>query len=220
VVGTDLSPIQPPHVPVNCGFEIDDAEDEWLFKKPFQYIHGRAVVMCFRDNPHVIKSAFNALAPGGYLEFQDPTFPLDFADPQPPPDSPYVRWQNLAYEGAAKAGRPWTNPSSYKMWMEQAGFVDVREEKFFFPTGPWCADRQLKRIGAWQLGNWIEIIEAITPRMLSPLGWEIEEIKVLVAQVRNELLKGDLKLYCDFWCVYGRKPELDEEMEPSVGASA
>jgi len=176
--------------------------------------------MCFRDNPHVIRSAYKALAPGGYLEFQDPTFPLLFADPQPPPDSPYVRWQQLVYQGAAAAGRPWTHPSSYKGWMEQAGFADVREEKFFFPTGAWAAEPRLRRIGAWQLANWLEIIEAITPRMLSSLRWEIEEIKVLVAQVRDEFRKGNLKPYCDFWCVYGRKPEAKEEETAEGGAGA
>jgi len=104
--------------------------------------------------------------------------------------------------------------------MEQAGFADVREEKFFFPTGAWAAEPRLRRIGAWQLANWLEIIEAITPRMLSSLRWEIEEIKVLVAQVRDEFRKGNLKPYCDFWCVYGRKPEAKEEETAEGGAGA
>ena len=81
-------------------------------------------------------------------------------------------------------------------------------EKFFIPTGPWHENPHFRKIGAWQLGNWLEAIDSITPRTLNKLGWEIEESKVLAAQVRDELLKGKIKPYCDFICVWGRKPEL------------
>jgi hypothetical protein len=200
-------------VPPNCSFEVDDAEDEWLFGEPFSYIHARSITTCFKDGLQVIRSAYESLAPGGYLEIQDPSFPMSFADPQPPPDSAYVRWQDLIIESAAKTGRPWTHPSSYKAWFEQAGFVDIREEKFFWPTGTWCEEPHLKEIGAWSLVNAFEIIEALAPRILTPLGWGIEEIKIFVAQVREEIKKERVKLYCMFWCVYGRKPESELELE-------
>src|SRR5580692_8644625 len=35
VIGTDLSPIQPAFVPPNCRFEVDDAEDPWLYSHQF-----------------------------------------------------------------------------------------------------------------------------------------------------------------------------------------
>lgn len=38
VIGTDLSPIQPVYVPPNCSFEVDDAEDPWLFSHKFDYV--------------------------------------------------------------------------------------------------------------------------------------------------------------------------------------
>src|SRR3954447_5085783 len=69
VIGTDLSPIQPEFVPPNCQFEVDDAEDEWNYSTKFDLIHGRALVTCFKQPLHVITSAFEALNPGGYLEF-------------------------------------------------------------------------------------------------------------------------------------------------------
>jgi SAM-dependent methyltransferase len=218
VVGTDLSPIQPVYVPPNCTFEVDDAEDEWLFRTPFSYIHARAILSCFKDPLHVIQSAYNALSPGGILEFQDPQFPFDFADPQPPDDSPYVRWQKLILESGEKSGKPLTNAPRYEGWFKEAGFVDVHVEKFLIPTGPWHEDQRLKKLGGWQLMNWLEAVDAITPRFLSRLGWEIEESRVLVAQVRDEFLKGKIKPYCDFWCVWGRKPELKaNDVEDGAG---
>ncbi|KKA20747.1 UMTA methyltransferase family protein [Rasamsonia emersonii CBS 393.64] len=39
VIGTDLSPIQPPWVPPNCTFEIDDFENDCLYKTKFDFIH-------------------------------------------------------------------------------------------------------------------------------------------------------------------------------------
>jgi SAM-dependent methyltransferase len=208
VIGTDLSPIQPIYVPPNCTFEVDDAEDEWLFKEPFSYIHARTVLSCFKEPLNVIRSAYNALSPGGILEFQDPELPFEFADPQPPEDSPFVCWQKLILESGERSGRRFTNVSRYKEWFEEVGLVDVHVEKFFIPTGPWHENPHFRKIGAWQLGNWLEAIDSITPRTLNKLGWEIEESKVLAAQVRDELLKGKIKPYCDFSCVWGRKPEL------------
>jgi hypothetical protein len=114
IKGTDLSPIQPLHVPPNCAFEVDDAEDEWHFSTQFSYIHGRLIASCFKDPLHVIQSAYNALSPGGILEFQDGEVPLDFADPQPPEDSPFVHWQKLIAESGQKSGRKVDTARRYK----------------------------------------------------------------------------------------------------------
>lgn len=220
VIGTDLSPIQPTDVPPNCSFEVDDAEDEWLFKKPFSYIHARAIISCFKDFPFVIRSAYKALLPGGILELQDPIFPLVFDKPYPPPDSPFVHFQKLIVEGTTKSGRPWAKSSQYKGWMEDSGFVNVHEEKFFLPVGSWCEGPKLRNIGAYYLTNWLEAFDAGTPRILSNLGWEVEESKILVAQVRDEFLKSNLRAYTHFWCVWVRKSELRAEAEAGGVAGA
>jgi hypothetical protein len=67
-------------VPHNCRFEVDDAEDEWTYSQKFYLIHGRTMVTCFKDPITVIKSAFNSLAPGGYLEMQDVILPMRAID--------------------------------------------------------------------------------------------------------------------------------------------
>ncbi|PMD34276.1 hypothetical protein L207DRAFT_588874 [Hyaloscypha variabilis F] len=70
-LGTDLSPIQPDDVPKNCRFVVSDAEISWSFTEKFDFVHGRALLACFRDPRQVLSEAFDALAPGGYLELQD-----------------------------------------------------------------------------------------------------------------------------------------------------
>ena len=68
-----VSPIQPNYVPINCSFEVHDAEDTWDFGRSFDYIHGRALLSCFTDPKSIIQKAFDTLEPGGHLELQDGT---------------------------------------------------------------------------------------------------------------------------------------------------
>ncbi len=57
-------------------FQVDDAEDDWNFSAPFDYIHVRSVVTCFKDNRAVLQKAYENLEPGGYFELQDPCLPM------------------------------------------------------------------------------------------------------------------------------------------------
>ena len=197
VIGTDLSPIQPSRyvafiqtavsqaylpasVPVNCTFEVDDAEDEWVYSHKFDYIHARGVVTCFRDAREVIRSAFNFLMPNGSLEFQDAVFPLDYAEP-PPVDSAFVKLMALILDAVEKAGRPWTNAKHYSDWMRDTGFVDIVEHKLILPVGTWSENPKEKELGALHLENWLEGIGGMAPRILTRIGWEEEEVMVLLA---------------------------------------
>jgi hypothetical protein len=58
-------------VPPNYRFEVDDVEDGWRYEHKFDHIHGRFLVLCFKDSAAVFKKAFDALSPGGYFEMQD-----------------------------------------------------------------------------------------------------------------------------------------------------
>jgi trans-aconitate methyltransferase len=127
-------------VPPNCRFEIDDAEDEWIHSEPFDYIHARAVLSCFKDPRFILQQAYNSLSPGGYLEMQDFIVPFGFLGEQPV-ESPLYKWFQIITEGAAKLGRPWTNVKYYKKWMEEVGFEDVVEKKYYWPINPWAKSK-------------------------------------------------------------------------------
>lgn len=100
----------------------------------FDYIHGRALATCFKDPSFVIKQAFAALEPGGYLELQDGIVPFQYIGP-PPIKSSFYKWNNLLVEGSVKGGRPWNNVQHYKKWMEETGFVS--EVKKFYNLPRW-----------------------------------------------------------------------------------
>jgi Methyltransferase domain len=192
-------------VPPNCSFEVDDAEDEWIFQQQFDYIHARMVFTCFKDPKEVIRSAFNSLLPGGYLEFQDMIMPPKYYE-EPPTDSVFVETMSKVIQASCMMGRPWTNAQYYAQWMRELGFVEVEERKLFLAAGPWPQDKKESKLGAKQLDNMLDAMEGSMPRLLSHLKWEPEEYKVLMALIREEMLKGRVKLYNHYTVVWGRKP--------------
>ncbi|KAI9658035.1 MAG: hypothetical protein M1821_002695 [Bathelium mastoideum] len=190
VVGTDLTPIQPQYVPPNCRFEIDDAEDEWVYSHPFSYIHGRAILSCFADPALLIRKAFANLTPGGYLELQD-LAPLEY-EAGVPEDQPIRTWMELTKEGAIKGGRPWDNAIRYAGWMRDAGFVNVEERVFKLPSNPYDGlSRRQKLIGTYNRQNLLDGLEGLSMRNFTRnLGWDPAEVRVLVAKVREDLKNG------------------------------
>jgi len=182
-------------VPPNCRFEIDDAEDKWIFEEKFDYIHGRALVSCFKDHAAVFREAFKSLAPGGYLELQDATFPLQYIG-EPPVNSNLYKWGEFLGAGAAKAGRPWTNTQHYKRWLEEIGFEDVVEKRFFWPTSPWAKGKYYKTIGTYFQADLLKGLEGVSIKVLKALGWTIEEIQAFLPGVRKDLMDTSIHSYC------------------------
>ncbi|KAL2009086.1 hypothetical protein VTN00DRAFT_7280 [Thermoascus crustaceus] len=208
VIGTDLSPIQPKWVPPNCTFEIDDFENEWLYTRPFDYIHGRELMGFIADHDRLFSRAFKHLKPGGWFEVQttDPWFYSDDGTHEKATNCK-IFLTNL-HEAGEKFGKSMGLVQTWKERMIKAGFVDVHCEVYKLPIGPWPKDPKLKELGRVQQ---VQQIEAIGPYTLAPftriLGWTREEVEVLCAGVRNELKDRSLHLYVKVYFVYGRKPK-------------
>ena len=66
VIGTDLSPIQPTYAPPNCSFVVENVEDEWIFREPFDYIHSRMLMLGIHDWAKYFRQCFENLKPGGW----------------------------------------------------------------------------------------------------------------------------------------------------------
>ena len=148
VVGIDLSPTQPPFVPPNCEFQIDNFELEWTFQpNHFDYIHWRLLLASVSDYPMLFRKAFDHIKPGGYMEIHeiDPGFYSD--DNTIPEGASAARWADHFNDGCAKVGRAVPPIDQYKKFMEDAGFVDVKEVLLKRPSNVWPKDKRLKRIG-------------------------------------------------------------------------
>ncbi|KAL1614208.1 hypothetical protein SLS54_009926 [Diplodia seriata] len=195
VIGNDLSPVQPSFVPPNVKFEIDDVEDDWLYSTPFDYIHCRFMAGSLKDWPRLMAQAFRHTKPGGWVEFQDFEMRFytqggDFA-----PGSPLDKWCDELIEGITDAGFDPEPGPKLKGWVEAAGFGNVTHRLLPIPTGTWPKDRGLKEIGAFDLVQFLEGLEAISMRTMTQLrGWTVEEVQVMLARLRVELKNPRMRI--------------------------
>jgi hypothetical protein len=161
----------------------------------FDYIHGRTLATCFYDPAAVIGRAYDALAPGGYLELQDMS--LQTSDDGSITGTSLLEWQAHVTEAGNKVGRSWSNVVNYKRWMIEKGFVDVEEKRFRWPSNQWSSDRKEKLLGAWTQAQIREgMLESASTRLfMGVLGWSKDELTVLLAKVRRDLKDPQIKAY-------------------------
>ncbi|KAK5043512.1 hypothetical protein LTR84_011926 [Exophiala bonariae] len=208
VIGVDLSPIQPNWVPPNCKFYVDDIESEWNYSQMehFDYIHGRALCGSIADWPGLFTQSFNNLKPGGWLEIQEVYFHIYDYDGSMDEAPNLKHWQALMTEASRRFGRDLTTANILKQYMEDAGFVDVQEEIFKVPTGPWARGRKFKELGKYSLMQWLDSVEPLSLALFTRvLEYTAEETKNIVSKVKGELLNPRLHTYLNFYFICGRK---------------
>jgi ubiquinone/menaquinone biosynthesis C-methylase UbiE len=194
ITGTDLSPIQPEYVPANCQFEIDDAEDEWVYSKKFDFIHIHFIMTYFTNPRFVIKQTYKTYAPDSYLEMQDGVLPLHCHD-DTLEGTVLEAWVKTGHEAGMKVGRPWNNAPNYKRWMEEIGFEDVREKIFEVPTNPWAKGRRAKELGMWFNADMSEALGASRVLLLKVLKWSPEKVEPFLDSVKIDLKKKEIHAY-------------------------
>ncbi|KAF7559149.1 hypothetical protein G7046_g5007 [Stylonectria norvegica] len=211
VIGTDLSPIQPAWVPPNVQFVIDDCLLDWTWPADhFDFIHLRALYGSIPDWTAFYKKAFHHLKPGGWLQDLEMDVKIESDHVDLPTDHIFNRWAGLFYEGGEKMGRSFAVSQGHIMRqnMEDAGFVDVVERKVKAPLHGWPKDPKLQHVGLLFQLALEESIEGFGIFLLTQvLGWQQEEVIILIAEMRRELKKKTNFGWCMTTIVYGRKPE-------------
>lgn len=206
VIGTDLSPVQPVYVPPNCHFYVDDATKDWNFDAPFDFIHGRMLVVGIKDWRALFQQCFNNLTPGGFVEFQDLKFPMRSDDGSARPDSPAIQWSTYMIEGATKLGIDLSALDKFPRWLSEVGFEDVRVEQYAWPIGQWPKDRHEKEKGLWMLQNIQEGVQGFSMGIFTRgLGWRSEEVEVFLSSVRRAFNDRKSHVYLPIWVVSARK---------------
>ncbi|EXK83424.1 hypothetical protein FOQG_12286 [Fusarium oxysporum f. sp. raphani 54005] len=200
VLGVDLSPIQPGMVPLNCSFEIDDLEDDWTFKHQFDFIFIRSMIASFKSWPDILSKAFENLEPGGYIEVQDNIYPLA-SDDGTIHNTYILTWSELMVKAANKIGRSITVASKFKSMLEDAGFIDIVEIKKRIPMNRWPKRSRYKELGTWSCYMLHSSLEGISMGLLTRLGLTVDEVHVLLAKVRRDLLNTKIHGY---WYTYDR----------------
>ena len=129
MIGTDLSPIQPSWVPPNLKFVIDDAEDDWVGSSEFDFIHLRTLSGSIKDIPRLLQQAYQNIAPGGWIEWQEYEGKLK-SDDDSLQGSKIMEWQDYTNEAAEKASRALDIAPTLKPEMEKAGFASVQDKEY------------------------------------------------------------------------------------------
>ena len=151
---------------------------------------------------------FRNLEPGGWLELQDYGLPVKSFDGTAD-HTDLMRWGELLCEAARNMGRPMGSEvaDNYLTWMADTGFVDIQQKMFMWPSNGWPKDPQMKELGHWNQVNILQGLEGFCLALLTRgLGWEKEEVDVLVAKVSNDFRNRKIHAYFPMPVVWARKP--------------
>ncbi len=91
-------------MPPNVRFEIDDAEDEWVYSYKFDYIHGRYICTFITDIPKLLRNIYDHLNPGGYVEIMETLMLMESIDNSLAGHA-LDRWGKLCREGMRRQTR-------------------------------------------------------------------------------------------------------------------
>jgi hypothetical protein len=111
-------------------------------------------------------------------------------------DSDLWTWVLWLMQAMEAFGRPLTAAQNWKALLEEAGFVDVVERVYKWPTNSWPRDPKYKKLGGWSLYNMEQVLEpAILAPMTRSLGWTREEAIVLAAKAKTILRDPKVHAY-------------------------
>ena len=193
VTGTDISAIQPPWVPPNCRFVIDDCVLDWTWPpNHFDFVHLRAMYGCIPDWEAFYRKVFHHLRPGGWFEDVEMDVKIESDHVAIPADHIFNQWADLFYKGGEMIGRSFDIAQGHTMreLMEKVGFVDVYERKVKIPLHGWPRDPRLRNCGLLAQAALDQSLDGFGTFLLTQIhGWERDQAIVYIAAMRNETRK-------------------------------
>lgn len=143
---------------------------------------------------------------GGYIEQVEVDIKPRSDDGTLPADSVLFRWNTIARDWTRATGKTFFVANEVKQQLTDAGFVDVVEQIFKLPLGPWSSDERYKNIGKFYQQSWREGMEgwvmAIATRHLgashipsarqSPhradcSQWSVEQVNAFLRETRKAI---------------------------------
>lgn len=126
---------------------------------------------------------------------QDTDFPLRCQDDTFSPDTKLYQWSEQIVSGLKVFGRELAT-TRYKQYMEDAGFVNVKEIEYVWPQNPWPRNPRLKELGRWNLVNSLDGLEGYSMALFTRAhGMSAEEVQVLMAGVRADMKNTKIHAY-------------------------
>ena len=193
----------PGAAPPNVTFEVDNAESEWTYNEPFDFIHIRELSGAFRDWPKIYREVQKHLRIGGIVEVADHG-PIKLTNE---PVNSYTSIYNGAVQSAAqKAGTSLDLEHLKKQKFEDASLSVTKFRTFDLPVGQWSTDPKKNIAGKMAFVSSLEGIEAAGLRLLTrQQGFSEEEAKSLMEKVRTEIANPEAKAFVQVQFVVARK---------------
>ncbi|KAK4089839.1 TAM domain-containingmethyltransferase [Purpureocillium lilacinum] len=217
IIGTDLSPIQPEHVPPNVNFYVEDSSDPWEYSKKFDYIHTRVTAGCWSSfESEIAQQAFDCLEPGGWFESQEVDSTVACDDGTLGPDSALVQWFEEITAAGETLNRPSVVGALLRECYERVGFVDVQQRIFKLPVNGWAKDESLKELGQMWEKNLLTGLSGFSYRLFNSVyGRSPAEIEVSLVDVRQDISNPKIHAFMPVYVVWGRKPYPGEGPVPT-----
>ncbi|EEQ29816.1 conserved hypothetical protein [Microsporum canis CBS 113480] len=118
-----------------------------------------------------------------------------------------IRWESNCIKACSLIGQTLTAPENVKRWMQEAGFVDVKEEQFKLPINTWPKDPELKLAGRYQQVQYSDALQPYALGLLvEVLGWSREEMELFLVGLRKDLANRALHGYNIVHVITARKP--------------
>ncbi|CEJ59596.1 hypothetical protein PMG11_08215 [Penicillium brasilianum] len=222
VRGVDLYPPPVNWMPPNCIFELDDLLQEWTWSEPFDFIYLRHMLGSFDEVGWntLYKRCYDNLEPGGWIEEFELDVRVKTDDNSLPEDSELAKWGENFIGCSQRAGRPLNVQESMRSKIEKAGFIDVHEQVYKVPIGPWPRDRIYKEVGQLNYHHWVTGMEGYAMWLLTKFGaptpWTADEVQIYLAKVRVELKDPRIHGWHYGRKIWARKPsEVEIKREPT-----
>ena len=119
-------------------------------RQSFDFIHGREFLYAIRDYPRLIRQAYTALRPGGWIELAMSVQVVQSDDNSLPENSAVKESGDLFIEVGENIGAPPTAARSWSRQLIEAGFIHVQDVVHKMPTSPWPKDERLRNVGAME----------------------------------------------------------------------
>ena len=109
-----------------------------------------------------------------------------------------------------RSGRPVMTVDTARPTLEKAGFVNVQEDFFKVPIGPWPKNQRLKEAGRVNYRVWVDGLEGYGLYLLTRFGppkpWTKEEVLEFTGRVRKEFQRPGQHIYQWARRVWAQKP--------------
>ena len=204
IIATDITnAFQPPSAPPNVFFELDDAQNEWTYNQPFDFIHMRNLSGAFSSWDAIYSEVSQNLRRGGSFEIADRDL-IQFR--KDIPNSNTSIFNGAIQSAADKSGRPLNLDHLKERVFDNAGLTVTKTRVFEVSLGTYDPDPRKKLTGKMAIIAALEGLEAVGLRLLTKhLGWKKDDVRELCRKVQEEVMRPDAQAFIRVHFVVARK---------------